>query len=58
MLVVDHVGDHHVADVGVEGRGFAQHVHAGHPCRLLGDLAEDVIRGLTQRVVDVDDARV
>ena len=58
MLVVDGVRDHHVSNVRIEGGRLPEHVHAGHPCRLLRDLPQDVIGGFAERVVDVEDARV
>ena len=57
MLVVDDVGDHHVADIGVQCRRLAEDVHAAQRSRGLGHLAEDVVRGQPQRIVDVDDHR-
>src|SRR5258706_12705180 len=58
MLVEDDVWNHHVADVAVQRRSLAHHVDTRDPRAVLGDLAEYVVRGQTQRVVDVDDARV
>ncbi len=55
---MDDVGDHHVPHVRVQRRGFAEDVEASHPRRLLGDLAEDVIGGFAERIVDVDDAGI
>src|SRR5205807_191965 len=56
VLVVDGVGDHHVADLGVKGRRLAQDVDARDPRAVLCDLAKDVVRGQTERIVDVDNA--
>jgi hypothetical protein len=57
MFVVDRVGDHDVADLGVQGRRLAKDVDARDPGAVLGNLPEDVVRGKAERVVDVDDAR-
>jgi hypothetical protein len=54
VLVVHDVGNHHVADIRIESRSLAEDIHAGHPRGLLGDLSQDVIRGLAERVVDVE----
>src|ERR1700687_1866235 len=58
VLVVDHVRDHHVAHVRIERGGLTQDVHALHPRGLFGDLAKDVVCGLAERVVDVEDGGV
>ena len=58
MLVVDDRRDHHVADVGVERRRLAEHVDAAQAIGLLGDLAQDVVGGQPERILDVDDHRV
>ena len=57
MLVVDDVRDHHVADVGVERGRLAEDVHAAQPGPVDRDLAQDVVGGDAERVVDVDDHR-
>ena len=54
MLVVDDAADHHVAHVCVERGGLAKDVHAAKVHRFC-DLAQDVVRGEPERVVDVDD---
>ena len=57
VLVVDHARDHHVADVGVERGRLAEDVHAAQPGAVHRDLAQDVVGGDAQRIVDVDDHR-
>ena len=56
MLVVDDAADHHIADVGIERRSLAEDVHTA---KIDGfrDLAQDVVRGQSERVIDVDDHR-
>ena len=54
---MDDIGDHHVADIGVQGRRLAQHVDAAQRVGRLADLAQDVVRGEAERIVDVDDHR-
>ena len=58
VLVVDHVRDHDVADVGVQRSRFAHEVNAGHPGHLLGRLPEHVVGGEAERIVDVEDGGV
>ena len=57
MLVVDDARDQHVADVRVQRGRLAEHVDAAQRGRVDGDLAQDVVRGHPERIVDVDDPR-
>ena len=55
MLVIDDVRDHHVADIRVERRGLAEQVDAAEVLDVDRDLAQDVVGGEPERIVDVDD---
>ena len=55
MLVVEVVGDHHVADPAIEGRRLAHHVEAAQIGEVARDGAEDLVGGPTERVIDVED---
>jgi hypothetical protein len=55
MLVVHHGGEQHVANVRVQGRRLAEHVHPAQHRAVHRHLAQDVVGGKTERVVDVHD---
>src|SRR5579875_1113873 len=58
VLVVDHVGDHHVAHGGIEGGRLAEDVDAAQIIDRLAHLAQDLVGAEPQRVVDVDHHRL
>ena len=58
VFVVHDAREHHVADVGVERRGLAEHVDALQHRGVHRHLAQDVVRGQPERVVDVDHHRL
>ena len=55
VLVVDDGREHHVAHVGVQRRRLAEHVDAAQRRAVHRHLAQDVVGGQAERVVDVHD---
>ena len=54
MLVIDDVGNHHVADAAVEGSGLAQNIYAQRSSDGRADLAKHMICSHAQGIVDIE----
>jgi hypothetical protein len=58
MFVVDHAGDHDIADTAVQRRRLAHDVHPPHLSNVPGNLRQHLVRCHPQRIINIDDERL
>ena len=54
VLIVDHIGDHDIANDTIEGGGFSQDIYAQNIPGMFSNFAEDIIRGHPKRIINIE----